>query len=199
MSQPRVLTSTEIVAAATEHFLAGGYRRVDPDVKSNFANARLFEDEFGIVKLVVFETWSELVEKWAEAQGVLVELISKHLSRSDPKAWEGYLVLLTPGIRGRSGKQDWMGIRYNTKRIRKFVASGEDLRSIADVKAAVAALLPLDIEATIHIDASILDLIPDLIAESRGVEPTLTDRIIVAFETQKNMLQELHDARVENV
>jgi len=198
MSTARSLTATEILAAATEQFTAGGYRRVDgAKITWNFPNSRLFEDQFGLVGLAVFETWSRLVEEWADAQGALVELISKHMSRSDPKAWEGYLVLLTPGIRGTGGKEDWMSIRYNTRRIRKFVASGEDLKSISDVRATIAPLLPFQaVDSTTGLNGSVLELLPDLLAEEHDISTELGRCIVRAFEDQKNMMQELHETRV---
>lgn len=197
MSTLRSLTATEILAAASEQFSVGEYRLVEGAKGSwDFPNSRLFEDKFGLVGLIVFETWSRLVEEWADAQGALVEIISRHMSRSDPKAWDGYLVLLTPGIRGKRGKEDWMGIRYNTKRIRKFVASGEDLKSISDVQSTIAPLLPFQaVEATTELDGSVLELLPDLLAEERDIPTELSRCIVRAFEDQKNMMQQLHETR----
>lgn len=199
MSVSRPLTTTEILAAATEQFATAGYRRIDPSGENwDLSNSRLFEDRFGLVGLVVFETWAQLVEGWPEAQGLLVDVISRHASRSNPKAWEGYLVLLTPGVRGQAGKEDWTSIRYNTRRIRKFVASGEELRSIGDVRATIAPLLPFETHAgTATLDESVLDMIPDLLLETHGIPRELSRRMVRAFDGRRNLMQEIHEARGE--
>lgn len=196
MSTSRSLTTTEILAAASEQLTAGEYRRVDATVGWDLPSARLFEDKFGLVGLVVFETWTRLVEEWADAQGSLVEVISRHMTNRDPKAWDGYLVLLTPGVRGRAGNDDWMSIRYNTKRIRKFVASGEDLKSISDVRAIIAPLLPFRAtEVSTELYGSVLELVPGLLAAERNIPVRLGECVVRAFEDQKNMLQRLHEIR----
>ena len=197
MTAQRSLTSTEVLAAATVSLVAGGYRRIDTTSEDwGIPNSRLFEDEYGLVAVVVYETWEALAAEWVVAQGALVELISRHLSRSHPKSWEGYLVALTPGSRGRSGRQEWMNIRYNTNRLRKLVASGEELRAIADVETALAPLLPVDSQAvTVDLFASVLDLVPDLVHDSSGLPRKVAQEVVNAFVQQRNMLEALHNAR----
>jgi len=197
MSTQRVLTTTEIMAAATERLLGGGYRRIDTTAEVwETPNSRLFEDEFGLVAVMVFETWDALTSEWVDGQGALVELISRNLSRSDPKAWEGYLVALTPGLRGQSGTEEWMSIRYNTNRLRKLIASGEDLRSIGDVETAMAPLLPVNSqEVAVDVVESVLDLVPEMIHDASGVPRSIAQAVVVAFEQRGNMMQALHEAR----
>ena len=108
MSAQGSLTTTEILAAASKVLQDGGYNRVDesrfPEWTS--ANARLFEDPYSIVEIIVYNTWSELHSSWTGAQAILVDVMSKHLRSTEPKAWEGYLVLFTPGVMSRDARVD---------------------------------------------------------------------------------------------
>ena len=108
MSGPLAPVPSGLLARACELLLDGEYRPV-PDAASlawPTSNARVFEDPFGVVCIAVFDTWQELDADWPDAQAAVVELLSEHVSAGEPKAWEGYLVLLTPGaparIAGRS-------------------------------------------------------------------------------------------------
>ena len=97
MSSERTLTATEILAASTSEMVdAGGYVRVSDEALKGwpFSNSRLFEDRFGIVAIVIFETWEELQEEWPEAQAALSQLMSRYMGRSEPKSWDGYLILI---------------------------------------------------------------------------------------------------------
>src|SRR4051812_17097065 len=94
------LTATQLLAAATDLLTVSGYSRADVTTEAVVPGAasRIFEDAYGIVAVHVFDTWSHLAEQWNVAQGQLVDVISEHLRRPEPKAWEGYLVLMTPGL-----------------------------------------------------------------------------------------------------
>src|SRR5437016_5737672 len=139
------LTSTEIVAAANSVLLSGGYRLIDRaqlDIPAVSA-ARFYEDAFGIVEVVVFDTWESLRSEWANAQASLVELISRFVQTGEAKAWEGYLVLFTPAVVPSEQRDKADGIRYNTNRVRKLLATGENLQTITDVERTLVPLLPL--------------------------------------------------------
>src|SRR4051794_25042329 len=118
------LTSSQLVAAASDLLLSGGYSEV-PAESGWSSNSRLFEDPYGIVALVVYDTWVDLDSTWTDAQGLLVELISEHFRQPEPKSWDGYLILLTPGIAPSDARQSIAKIRYNTSRVRKLIATGD--------------------------------------------------------------------------
>ena len=106
--------------------------------------SRVFEDPYGIVAVHVFDSWRQLTEQWPVAQGRLVELISEHLTRPEPKAWEGYLVLLTPGLLPPTQRTRLNDLRYDTHRVRKLVATGDDLATLEDVQGTLLPLSPGD-------------------------------------------------------
>ena len=84
------------MAEASSVLETEGYQAISPP-DSWSASTRLFEDPFGIIAIHVYETWERLITDWPRAQGSLVDLISKHVQRAEPKSWEGYLVLFTVG------------------------------------------------------------------------------------------------------
>lgn len=55
----------------------------------------IFEDIRSIIGLILYSTWPELDTNWELAQAAMAARISAHGRRADPKAWDGYLVLLT--------------------------------------------------------------------------------------------------------
>jgi len=61
-----------------------------------------------------------------------VNVISENIGHAEWKAWDGYLVLLTPGL-APSEEANIEAVRYDTTRLRKLVATGEDLRNPTDV------------------------------------------------------------------
>src|SRR5438270_11856413 len=117
------LTPAAILAEAARLLAAAGYH-VDRDTESKLRlppeRALLAEDKYGVVALVVYDTWNDLTESWAPAQASIVDAVSKAYTRLDRKAWDGYLVLLTPALPD-GGDITPQQIRYDTSRIRKLV------------------------------------------------------------------------------
>lgn len=60
------LTATDLIAAASMSLEAGGYSRVSDDKLGGRASpdARLYEDPYSVVSLIVYEAWSELASSW---------------------------------------------------------------------------------------------------------------------------------------
>ena len=128
--------------------------------------------------------------------GLVVERLSSYMSRSDAKAWDGYLVLLTPGVRGSSKQEAWTRIRYDTSRVRKLVASGEDLSSLSELNDMLRPLLPVKSEAILFTEEkSILKALPRLLTQEAGIKPAEVETVIEAFKTGKNMIKALYDDR----
>lgn len=184
-------TTTDLMAAAAKTLTDGGYRQVELRMPGwDTPTSRIFEDEYNVVGVTIWETCAELLESWPDAQGDLVSVISKYVGREDSKSWDGYLVLLSPGLASSEGTQ-LDTIRYNTTRLRKLVAVGDDLQEPSDVGRVLRALLPL---AEAHDELktqSALDLLPRLLKE-RDIEEETTNLLIETFREQGPLLERLH-------
>lgn len=193
MSLAQGLAPVEIMATASRALLDGAYELIKTFPDWNTASSRLFEDEYNIVGVSVFDTCAELLSAWPDLQGSLVDVISRRVSRTENKSWDGYLVLLTPGI-APSGIAELEAVRYNTTRLRKLVATGSELRARADVERTVSPLLPLSYASGIQSPHSALALLPDLLAAKRVTKET-TQALIDAFLDQSPLLERLHELR----
>lgn len=195
MSQAGPLSASSLLAAVSEFLADGGYNRIEGAREHDWGSmgARLFEDPYGIVAVVVYDTWSDLFTAWPNAQATLVEIISKHLSQSEAKAWDGYLVLLTPGMPSGDGRKAADAIRNDTSRVRKLLATGEELRSLADVERAVLPLLPLA-ESELEEQRSVLEMLPPLLAQ-KGVPEDAVRVVVEAFAEQHPLVESLHAYR----
>src|SRR5690349_8601976 len=89
------LTTLTVLAAAAEQLARGGYTVVREQLHPGLPpdKSLLAEDSYGVVAVSAYENWADLEVDWANAQGALVEILSRRLTRADPKAWDGYLVL----------------------------------------------------------------------------------------------------------
>jgi hypothetical protein len=197
MSSDAALTPTDITAAASATLERNGYRRLPyyPNTIKQFAGARFFEDPYGIVEVVVYENWSELEANWTEAQATLVELISKYVSNSEAKAWDGYLVLLTPGLQPLSARSEATAIRYNINRVRKLLAAGDELRTLGDVDRVLQPLLPVSGQiATTEQPDRVLSLLPEILGQ-HGIPSDDVSVIVEAFVRQNLLMEKLHESR----
>jgi hypothetical protein len=187
------LTPTDLLAAATEALHAGGFKRVADGVSDGWPfAARLFEDDYSIVCVGVYETWTELASGWTDAQAHVVDLMSTHLVRGDAKSWEGYLVLVTTGTPSAAARSSVAEIRYDTNRLRKLVATGDELITIADVERALLPVLPLDGGVALQEPVSAVDLLPELL-EERGIRREVSARLLEAFDEGEPLLESLQD------
>jgi hypothetical protein len=188
------LTPTDLIAASSNVLETGGYqpiRRGFPEWSTT--TTRLFEDKYNVVGVAVFMTCAELLRSWADLQGSLVDVISQQVGHAENKAWDGYLVLLTAGM-APSGDSDIDDIRHDTTRLRKLVATGEDLGGAGDVARLLRPLLPLRTERDSISQLSALDLLPDLLEES-GVARETTTVLVKSFIDQKPLMEALHRNR----
>ena len=70
-------TATELIAAASQALADGGHRRIGEKFKDwDTPTSRLFEDEYSVVGIAVFDTCTELLETWPTLQASLVDVIS---------------------------------------------------------------------------------------------------------------------------
>ena len=188
-------TSTSLVAAASQTLAAGGYQQIhDMFPQWDTPTSRLFEDKYNVVGVVVFDTCSELLQAWPDLQGSLVNVISRYVGREESKSWDGYLVLLTPGF-AASEDVAIEAVRYNTTRLRKLVATGDDLQNPTDVERVLRPLLPLGQERAKLSQEPALDLLPKLLAD-QGIPKETTQLLVNAFREQLPLLERLHQQGV---
>jgi len=189
-------TPTDLIAAASQALKAGGYQQIPRSVQEwDTPTSRLFEDEYNVVGIVVFDTCAELLRAWPDLQGSLVDVISRHVGQGESKSWDGYLVLLTPGL-APSEDAGIEAVRYNTTRLRKLVATGDDLRSPTEVERVLRPLLPLGQDRASLSQESALDLLPQLLA-GQGIPKETTQLLVDAFREQSPLLERLHQQRGE--
>jgi hypothetical protein len=199
MSNLKPLTTTDIIAYTTNILESNKFCRIQEKVYGSWtvSNARLFEDEYHIVAIIGYETWNDLQNNWSEAQSELVQLISQNMSTSDPKAWDGYLVIFTPCITDPRLNVEVNEIRYNVSRVRKLIATGNDLMTEQDVYRFLQPLLPLENEESLLINRSSLDVVADMLQE-KGISRNDIDIMIKAFKENKPMMESLYKYRVKN-
>ena len=186
------LTLTEMLAAASDILVNGDFSPIAAEIVQDWpSESRLFEDPYSIVAVSAFESWGELEERWPEAQASLVQLMSKFLSRGEPKSWEGYLVLITPGIAGDSAFLTVSESRRDTTRIRKLVATGDELETISDVARVLLPVLPLEYGLDSYEPVSALDVLPAYLAD-RGIYEGLTDDLLDAFGKRDPLMEVLY-------
>ncbi|SRR6266478_3442808 len=193
MSSENSLTSTDILAAASEALVLGGYRRIGESVSEKIAGtARIFKDPYSVAQLVVYETWTDLESNWTDAQAVLVELISKYVVSTEPKAWDGYLVLLTPSILPTAAREQAIQIKNNFNRVRKFLATGDELKTTSDVERLLLPLLPLAGDVPRGDQSSrVLDFLPEILSK-RGIDRAAVETLVKAFAGHEPLLENLH-------
>lgn len=189
------LTTSVLVALASEVFTANGYRVVRDltDFAHSADRGLLAEDEFSVVSVVTFETWQQLENEWLETQADLVELLARRLSRAAPKAWDGYLVLLCIGQ--PPNRQAVSAIERDTTRVRKIVATGEMLRTSADVARVLDLLLPLNVPSGVTMLEDVLDSLPEVMRSS--ADPDAVRVVVDAFRSMEPPLERLHSLRGE--
>ena len=194
MNRPQELTTTRLIAAASNTLLSNGYHQVSVSL-GEFSDsvARVFEDEYGIVAVLVFETWSDLRNKWPISQDLLVSLMSQHIRKTEAKAWEGYLVLLTPSTPGSDAQLQADQIRYDTLRVRKLVGTGDDLQELSSVERVLLPVLPLKTSAgTTREESSLLSILPTSLAR-KGIPEEATRFLVRAIREGRSLLEALHD------
>ena len=186
------LTTTALAAAAERVLEGAGFKAIAPhSIGAWKATAtRVYEDAYSIVCVAVYETWADLSSRWLEDQASLVDLISRHFSRTEAKAWDGYLVLLTPSVVPATDRMNASNIRRNTLHLRKLFADGDELRSVDAVRRTLLPLLPLEEHDALE-TRNVFDTLPSLLA-SRGVDEEAAKVAIAAFRDQKPIVAEIH-------
>jgi hypothetical protein len=199
MTELLPLTVTDLLAGATEFLENAGYKRIEKVEQPDFlkSGTRLFEDAYNVVAVAVYNTWSELELNWNETQAALVDLISEYIDRGDAKAWDGYLVLMTPSILEAEEVARLTEIRYDTSRLRKLIAAGQELTVLEDLNRLLAPLLPLRIDPVPIDRKSVLDELPSLL-EAKGIEGGAVVTLVHAYQDQKPLVEALHKLKEQS-
>ncbi len=186
------LTVTNIAAIAGEILEGGGFKAVDPSAVDEWraTTARVYEDRYSIVCVAVYETWSLLSARWVEDQDNLVRLISEYFTRTDAKAWDGYLVLFTPSFVPANERLTAVGIKRNTRHVRKLFADGNELGAMDSVRRVLLPLLPLEEHEALQ-PRNLLDSLVPLLAKN-GVDEEAVQLAIAAFLNQRSIAAEIH-------
>lgn len=154
------------------------------------------EDAVAILAIVVYDHLNDLLTSWNLAQGAVVDLISKRLSTSDPKLWDGYLVLINPSHATVEGKSQLEKIRHDVSRVRKIVATGDELHTISDVERILLPFLPINVGTFDVGPASLLEILPSLLAKE-GVPIDSATAVVEAFKKQEPLLEKLFKKEIE--
>jgi hypothetical protein len=190
------LTAASTLSAASEILTAAsaGYQPANDQQTGAWPSemVRVFEDAFTVVAVCVFDTWRALEDGWEEAQSVLVEMISEHLTDRDAKAWDGYLVLLTPGARDED-RDAIDRIRYDTARVRKLVASAPELATVKDIKQTLLSLLPLGSDEELTATRDPLELLADALRVE--FDEPIVEALLSAFAEQRPLVEALDKIR----
>ena len=185
-------TVTTLVAETSEILERAGFRAADPSKTGTWraTEARVYEDAYSIVCIAVYETWLALSSLWRDDQASLVGLISRHFTRSESKAWDGYLVLLTPSVVPKTGRQEAVDIRRDTTHVRKLLGAGGELGTADAVRRTLLPLLPLQIQETQRL-RNVLHTLPPLLA-SHGVDEEASRTAIAAFLEHRPIIEAIH-------
>jgi hypothetical protein len=185
------LSPTVVIAAAREILANSGFRIASETGLTALEPGRslLAEDDYSVIAIVAYDTWSQLQAEWADAQAELVTLLAKRLARSAPKAWDGYLVLFCDAPTSDSGGIS--AIERDTTRVRKIVATGEVLRTTADISRVLDPFLPLTRPGTEAEIPDVLATLPELL--KREVPIAATEAVVNAFRAMEPPLERLHE------
>jgi hypothetical protein len=178
------LSGSTAMAVAAARLESAGFRSAVELEDASGTTVRVFEDRLSIVALSVYGSWANLEERWTAAQGLLVELMSEHLGRREPKSWEGYLVLLTTD-RSVDDQLAADRIRRDTTRVRKLVATGHELTSVSAVEDALLPVLPLELGSLVAGGDQILGRMPELLRE-QGADEGLAKAVVDAFRANRS-------------
>ena len=158
---------TQMIALSHEFLANAGYEQATT-AEFGSGNGRIYEDRYGLVCVAVFGSWAELAATWPDLFGDLVELVSESIPSSDAKVWETYLVMLTPDRLSAKERPVASAIRYDMRRVRKIVATGDEIQQVSDIERVLRPLLPLQpLAADSTTSESALDLLPGLLGSDK--------------------------------
>lgn len=194
-----VVTSDLLISEITRLFTESDVHRIDSSLyNSPEPNTITFEDEYAIITVWAFDSVSALVTEWGAAQDHVVRLLGANIANTDPKSWDGYLVLVAmdgvpEGLVAAIGN-----IRSDTRRVRKLIITGDDLPTrVSDplemtpfIRRALAPILDLQIDSNLG-RSDPLKSLPDRLSASLTAASYLS-AVISAHEIGVSPLEALH-------
>lgn len=194
MPESRTIMNSTIILGEAERILSDNGYRVERQlngIELPIARSLIAEDLYGFIVLVIYETWGDLETNWTNAQGAVVNFLSKILPRTEPKIWEAYLLLVSPLPSTESIRHKAEEIRHDVSRLRKLVVTGDDLKEVDDVGRILRPLLPLE-EQTMDLgEGDLLDLLPELFAQL-DVDRGAAQAIVNAYRNDEPLLERLY-------
>lgn len=119
--------------------------------------SNVYEDSLCFVAVSLFSDVDALIRDWQSAQEELTSLLQRYPAHIGAKAWDGYLVLVTPDRLSSLTVAEITAIRSNTKRLRKLVLCDEDTIDsdrksdlIARIARGLSPVLPLTLPTKRH-------------------------------------------------
>lgn len=194
-----VVNNEILLSEVTRLFAESDIRQVDRELyKSWPASAMAFEDEYSVIAVWPFDSVSSLINGWGAAQDHVVRLLGSNVVNTDPKSWDGYLVLAAVDGIPDGLAAELSNVRSDTRRVRKLVITADDLPSRASdplevtpyVRRALAPILDLDVNSDLG-RSDPLDTLPRRLPASLDVAEHLAV-VVAAYETGGSLLDELH-------
>ena len=185
------LSDTQISAGVRKVFHENGFEPGESpgEWRTKDRSAFVFEDEYSIVGVVLYATCDELIYEWPHDQDALSSKISEYVGRGEAKSSDGYLVLMTSGFPKNEQREVLTRIRYDTSRLRKLVATGEDLSRKNDIVSVLRPVLPLEIGDHGDIPSSGLDELRSLL----DLPENATRKLVGAYREQTPLLEALNE------
>jgi hypothetical protein len=190
------LTRSAILAMMQALLADNGFRTTRDAYSTSFPKDRtlLAEDDFSVLAIVTYDTWTQLLAEWLDAQAELTSLLNNRLARSAPKGWDGYLVLVCMG--SAQDTTQVSSIEQDTTRVRKLVATADTLRTSGEVAHFLDVFLPIAIPESDLNTIDVLDSLPELLKEQ--IQPDVLREVISAFRNLESPLERLHQLEAKS-
>jgi len=195
-----VVTSELLLTEITRLLAESEIVRVDSARHQSWpVGSMAFEDEYSVIAVWTFESVEELIARWGIAQDHVVDLLGANVIATDPKSWDGYLILVAMDGVPEEMVAELNSIRSDTRRVRKLVLTADDFPSrvfdplelTPQVRRTLAPILDLDLDTT-QGRADPLATLPSRIAGVLDSNAHL-DVVIAAYEAGESPLKALHE------
>jgi hypothetical protein len=150
----------------------------------------VLEDPLAIVGVAGFDSWTELAAGWSIAQDRIVSAIGGRIASGEPKAWDGYLALLTPQQLTEGEQGEAARIRYDTRRLRKIVITGDEAPNLGRLPSALLPVRPILEEGDLERFDPLARLRDHLIRA--GAEAGAVDALLEAYTEGRLLMDAIH-------
>lgn len=195
-----VVSNDLLLSELARLFAESDIRQIDRSRYESWpSHAMAFEDEYSVIAVWAFDSVDALVSGWGAAQDHVVRLLGTNVVNTDPKSWDGYLVLAAVDGVPEVLAAELSNIRTDTRRVRKLVVTADDLPSrVSDplevtphIRRALAPILDLDVNSGLG-RSDPLDSLPTRLSTSLAAAEHLL-AVVAAYEAGGSLLDELHD------